>query len=92
MVGIRDDKTKQRDGEGSIADRKAAIGKLVTTPQRIVVSDSKDLAYEYSNFIMEFDTKAGKDIRFDGAGLRIWQKQGDEWKQAAMFVRPFDDP
>jgi hypothetical protein len=91
VIGIREDKTTQRDGEGSIADRNAATQKLVTTPQRIIVSNSKDLAYEYSTFTIEFDTKAGKHVKFDGAGLRVWQKQGGEWKQAAIFARPFDE-
>jgi hypothetical protein len=37
---------------------------------------------------MEFDTKEGKHIKFDGAGLRVWQKQGGEWKQVAMTLPP----
>jgi ketosteroid isomerase-like protein len=91
VIGTEDGKSKQEAGEGSIADRKPATQKLVTKPQRIVVADSQDLAYEYSIFTLEFDTKAGKHIKFDGAGLRVWQKQGGVWKQAAIFARGYDD-
>ena len=91
VIGHEDDKPKQQVGEGGIADRSLSTQKLVTTPQRIVVADSKDLAYEYSTFTLEFNTKAGKHIKFDGAGLRVWQKQDGEWKQAAIFARGYDD-
>ena len=91
VIGHEDDKPKQRDGEGSITDRTLSTQKLVTTAQRIVVADSKDLAYEYSTFTLEFDTKAGKHVKFDGAGLRVWQKRGGVWKQAAIFARGYDD-
>ena len=62
-----------------------------TDVQRIVIADSKDLAYEYSKFTLTFDTKDGKHFNFDGGTLRVWQKQGGEWKIAAMFLRPYDE-
>lgn len=90
VIGGEDDKVKQLDGKLSISDRDTGSEKLVTTPQRIIVADSKDLAYEYSIFTLKFDTKAGQHVRLEGAGLRIWQKQNGEWKQAAIFARRYD--
>jgi hypothetical protein len=40
---------------------------------------------------MEFNTKAGKHIKFEGGVLRVWQKQGGAWKQAAIFARGYDE-
>ena len=80
-----------RPGEGSIPDRVPGSEKRTTNVQRIVIADSKDLAYEYSRFTLAYDTKGGKHISFPGAGLRVWQKQSGEWKIAAMFMRPYDE-
>jgi ketosteroid isomerase-like protein len=86
-----DDPKQYRDGEASITNRKQSTEKIVTVPQRIIVSDSKDLAYEYSTFTLEFDTKTGKHVKVGGAALRVWQKQNGEWKEAAAFMRPYEE-
>ena len=62
-----------------------------TAPQRIVVADSRDLAYEYSTGTLEYDLKNGQHKKTERALLRVWQKQNGEWKQAAVFLRPFDE-
>jgi ketosteroid isomerase-like protein len=84
------EKAEPRGGEGSIGERVPGSQKTKTEPIRIVVADSHDLAYEYSKFTLEFDMKSGKHDRFEGGLLRVWQKQGGEWKQAAVFMRPYE--
>jgi hypothetical protein len=89
MVGA--DKGQAIGGEGGIEDRVPESEKTKTEPMRIVVSDSHDLAYEYSKSALEFTTKkSGKHINFDDGILRVWQKQGGVWKEAAMFAFPYD--
>jgi ketosteroid isomerase-like protein len=91
MIGSID-KGQAGTDEGSISDRVPGSQKIKTEPIRIVVSDSHDLAYEYSKYTLEFTTKkSGKHYSFDGGVLRVWQKQGGQWKQAAMFARPYDE-
>jgi hypothetical protein len=65
--------------------------KSKTNPIRIVVSDSRDMAYEYSKDILEYDLKNGKHMSFTLGLLRVWQKQGGEWKEAAVFSRPYEN-
>ena len=59
-----------------------------TTPVRIVVAKSGDLAYEFSNGELSFETKDGKKVVIPQAILRTWEKDGGQWKIAAQFTRP----
>jgi len=65
--------------------------KITTKPARIVISDSKDLAYEYSTYNLVSDTKDGRHIDINGALLRVWQKVGGEWKTASTFSRSYQE-
>jgi ketosteroid isomerase-like protein len=70
----------------------AGSTKVKTEPIRFVSSDSHDLAYEYSKYNLEYTTaKNSKHIQFDGGLLRVWQKQDGQWKEAAVFMHPYDD-
>ena len=60
-------------------------------PQRIVVADSRDLAYEYSTGTLEYDLANGDHKTKEVALLRVWQKQSGQWKQTALFSRAFDE-
>ncbi len=71
-------------------DRVAGSQKTKTEPIRIVIADSRDLAYEYSKGTFEFDRKSGEHVSFDLGLLRVWQKEGGGWKVAATFMRPYD--
>jgi len=77
--------------ECNVANRVPGSGRLRTEPVRIVISQSRDLAYEYSKFTFEFDRKDGVHVSFTAGLLRVWQKQDVEWKQAAVFARPYDN-
>ena len=79
-------------GEGSLPDRVPGTQKSKTEVIRIVVADSRDLAYEYSKATLEFDLKSGKHMSVDTGILRVWQKQGGEWKEAAVFNHRYDQP
>jgi hypothetical protein len=59
-----------------------------TTPLRIEIANSGDLAYEFSNSELSFELKDGKKERFPTSVLRVWKKEAGEWKIAAMFARP----
>ena len=58
------------------------------SPEKIVVSQGGDMAYEYGTFKLKFDDNVGHhDLQ--GALLRVWQKIGGEWKIVAHFQRPY---
>lgn len=64
----------------SAPDRVPGSQKLRTEPIKIVISDSRDLAYEYSKSNLQFDMKSGQHINVETGQLRVWQKEGGEWK------------
>ena len=87
---VGDEKAEPKDYPNAIGNRVPGSQKARIEPIRIVVADSRDLAYEYSKGTVEFDLKAGGHVRADTGVLRVWQKQGGEWKVAASFARPYD--
>jgi hypothetical protein len=64
-----------------------------TTPVRIEIAKSGDLAYEFSNSILSYDLKSGEKQSGPTSILRVWMKEGGQWKVAAWFARPhYQDP
>jgi ketosteroid isomerase-like protein len=64
-----------------------------TTPVRIEIAKSGDLAYEFSHSTLSFDLKSGGKESFPTSVLRVWKKEDGQWKIAAMFARPhYQDP
>ena len=61
-----------------------------TIVQRIDVSQSSDMAYEYSSFTISYDDDRGH-TQAEGALLRVWKKDGGAWKIAAHIQRPYGD-
>src|SRR5690348_1673924 len=59
--------------------------KNTTTARRIVIADSGDLAYDYSDGMLEFDLKDGTHVTSPNSTLRVRQKQDGQWKMAANF-------
>jgi hypothetical protein len=60
-------------------------------PQRIVVSKSGDMAYEYGRGSLSYDEqKTGKHVAFDTAYLRVWKSAGGECRVAAFLVMPIE--
>jgi hypothetical protein len=61
----------------------------VTTPIRIEIAKSGDLAYEFSDSELNVDLKSGEREPANPASvLRVWKKEAGQWKIAAMFARP----
>lgn len=62
--------------------------------QRIEVSASGDLAYEFSYGTVEYDLDGPRmrHVAVKNAVLRVWKKVNGEWKIAAEFARPLDKP
>src|SRR5271154_5606605 len=74
----------------SIPNRVPGSTTIKTEPIRIVIADSHDLAYEYGKVTTEFDLKSGEHVKLEAGMLRVWQKQDGNWKEAAVFTRPYD--
>jgi hypothetical protein len=88
---IAPEKGEPFGGPFTVQDRVPGSQKSKTQPIRIVIADSRDLAYEYSKGTLEYDMKNGQHRSLDHGILRVWQKQGGDWKIAATFMRPYDE-
>ena len=60
----------------------------VTTPVRVEIARSGDLAYEFSNSELSFGLQNGEREAIPSSVLRVWKKDAGQWKIAAMFARP----
>ena len=87
MVG---DEKEQLLSTSSVPNRVPGHTTIKTEPIRIVIADSRDLAYEYGKVTTEFDLKSGEHVKLEAGMLRVWQKQDGNWKEAAVFTRPYD--
>jgi ketosteroid isomerase-like protein len=61
-----------------------------TDIQRIEVAKAGDMAYEFSNAELNFEMKSGKKETLRTSILRVWKKEGNEWRVAAWFSRAHD--
>ena len=77
----------QRDGMMKSRLNQTQKNELV----RLVISESKDMAYDFGNFTVDYDTADKKHVNFSGSYLRVWRKVGGEWKGEAFFARPNED-
>ena len=60
-------------------------------PDKIVISESADMAYEYGTTHVEFDdTSSGKHQQLEVAYLRVWRAAGGACKIAATMMQPED--
>ena len=57
---------------------------------RLAVSRSGDMAYEFGNFTMSFETPEKKHVNFSGSYLRVWRKVGGEWMVDVLSARPHE--
>jgi hypothetical protein len=74
---------------GSPSARVPGSRRRITTPVRIEIAKSGDLAYEFSNSELNFDLQNGeREAAIPASVLRVWKKEGGQWKIAAMFARP----
>jgi ketosteroid isomerase-like protein len=77
-----------------LAERRKSENYRPDQPERIVVSPSGDMAYEYGTERIAFDEKAtGKHVDFTAAYLRVWKAEGGKCLVAAqMFEREENKP
>jgi hypothetical protein len=73
--------------EDQPANRVEGSQRTRTTIRRIEVAKSGDLAYEFNDAELSYDLKNGKHISFPRSALRVWKKEGGQWKVAAHFSR-----
>lgn len=69
---------------------KRGATKVKTTIRRIEISQSRDMAYEFSDgdvVARELDASGKEgDRRFANSTLRVWKKVDGQWKVAASFA------
>ena len=58
---------------------------------RLVVSESKDMAYEFGNYTISWDGGDSKRTGVEGSYVRIWRKQDGVWKREVHFAKPNED-
>jgi hypothetical protein len=74
---------------GAPSERVPGSRRRITTPVRIEIAASADLAYEFSTSEVVFDLKNGEREAVTPASvLRVWKKDGGRWRIAALFARP----
>jgi hypothetical protein len=78
--------------EAQLDKRKNSKGSL--SVQRLEVSASGDMAWEFSYGKLEYDLDVTppKHVSFEQGILRVWKKENGQWKIAASFTRPLDVP
>jgi|ERR1700728_5068066 len=60
-------------------------------PQRVVVSKSGDMAYEYGAGEMNYDEqKTGKHVSFQTGYLRVWKSVDGQCRVAATMFKPVE--
>lgn len=79
---------EQIPGPARPSERVPGSQRVAITPVRVEMAKSGDLAYEFSDFVLSFETKAGEHVSFPGSALRVWRKEGAAWKVAAAFMHP----
>ena len=85
VVGLRQQETelqKRKDVPSPARENES----IQTEIQRIDLSPTHDMAYEFSRTRVTFD-EGGKHSAFHTYTLRVWKKVKDKWRVAAMMER-----
>ena len=61
-----------------------------STIVRLEVAKAGDMAYEFSTGDLGFKLQDGSDVSLSTSLLRVWRKEGGQWKVAAWFARPHE--
>jgi ketosteroid isomerase-like protein len=88
---IGDERPVARKGEGGVENRVPGSQRAQTTIRKIVISDAGDMAYDYSDATLTFDMKNGTKFSLKNSGIRVWRKEGGQWKLAVQFTAPHND-
>jgi hypothetical protein len=84
---VGNEKPEEVPGTGQVSSRTAGSTRTKTTPVRIEIAKAGDMAYEFSNAELSYES-GGKTFRGPTSILRVWKKEGGQWKVAAHFARP----
>src|SRR4029453_675421 len=83
--GISPPRGEEVPSDRRVSERKPDSQRNQTTPMRIEIAKSGELAYEVSDTIVSFEMKDGKKVSLPGSVMRVWRKEGGQWKIAAQF-------
>lgn len=58
--------------------------------KRLLVAKSGDMAYEYTDYTLDFIDKSGKPVHVAGSYVRVWRKEDGQWKIAVLLGQPHE--
>ncbi len=75
-------------------EKRRNVKRSVAEIKRIDIASSGDLAYEYATGTLDFDLDVTppRHRTIQRAWLSVWKKVNGEWRIAAQFSRPLDEP
>ena len=75
---------------GALENRIAGSQKSTSEVRRLVIAESGDMTYDYSDVSLSFDLKTGTHMTLVTSSLRVWQREDGQWKLAVSFSSPHD--
>ena len=85
------EKPVERGGPGAPSNRVPGSQKVTTTVNKLEIAKAGDMAWEYSTNRTSYEVKGSGKTEFSASSLRVWRKDGGEWKVAAQFIRPHEE-
>jgi ketosteroid isomerase-like protein len=85
---IGNEQPRPRKGDGAIDNRVPGSQRSKTTIWQLIISDGGDMAYDYSDATLTFDLKTGEHRSLTNSTIRVWKKEGGQWKLAVSFSAP----
>ncbi|MBB1284803.1 nuclear transport factor 2 family protein [Flavisolibacter sp. BT320] len=85
IIGKPDEEQVKEDAD-AVANRKNQ--KITSKTNRLEVAKSGDLAYEFGEYKLEFDTLSNEHVVIDGTYVRTWKKIDGQWMVDLHYVRP----
>lgn len=61
--------------------------KLIRHPRRIEIASSGDMAYEFGDYTVDYDSQNNQHIHNDGSYVNIWRKIKGTWMIEVIFNR-----
>jgi hypothetical protein len=86
-----DEKPVERSGAGAPSNRVPGSQRVIATVNKIEVAKAGDMAWEYSTNRTSYEIKGSGRHEFTASSLRVWRKDGGQWKVAAQFIRPHEE-
>jgi hypothetical protein len=83
---IGDEAPTLRTHDRGVENRVDGTTRNTSTVRRLVIAESGDMAYEYSDGTVSFDLKTGEHVVTPNSTLRVWQKVDGHWTAAATFT------